>query len=211
MALLLFLGLFSTVTNFLAGEKQRWKVMGSYVINLLIFLATNIGFYLILSMLMNISSPNDILSGNSVGITIKSPAWILFILLALCIIYVICAWKQLVFTIQNYRDMGATAFSIMFSGLVDKITGGLSALGDKFRKEDTGGCETYSGGTANGTMGTEVTSYSDNNDNEENVYEISAYDETSGYTDYSAIEFDRDDTMDALDIDSKIEKGKSYN
>lgn len=216
MALLLFLGLFATITNFLAGEKQRWKVMGSYVINLLIFLATNIMFYLILSMLMGMSSPNDILKGESVGISVRSPAWILFILLALCIIYVICAWKQLVFTIKNYKDMGATAFSIMFAGLADKITGGLSALGDKFSGnssgggaggEGSGGGYDVGGNTGDGggtTMDTDVDS---------EAYSDDAVDtgETSGYTDPTAIESDRDDEQDAADIDEKIERGKEDN
>ena len=219
MALLLFLGLWSTLTNFVAGDKQRWKITGSYIINLLIFLATNVLFYIILSMLMSISSPTDILKDGHIGLSVRSPIVVLLILLALSIAFIVCAWKQIIFTVKNYKDMGATMFSVIFAGIADKITGGLSAIGDKL-SGGSGGVESGSGGNTgggsgigSGSGGTTIdgdieTSDSSGNDGIETGEELDGSNETSGYTDPTAIESDRDEEQDAADIDDKIARGK---
>ena len=166
---------------------------------------------------MAISSPTDILKDGHVGLSVRSPIVVLLILLALSVAFIVCAWKQIIFTVKNYKDMGATMFSVMFAGIADKITGGLSAIGDKL-SGGSGGVESGSGGNTGGGSGTGSggttldgdieTSNSDNGDGIETGEELDGSNETSGYTDPTAIESDRDEEQDAADIDDKIARGK---
>lgn len=129
MALLLFLGLYATLTQIVAGDKLKVKVTASYFLNLIIFLVMNIAFFGAISLLMGVVSPTDVLSIKSVGSTITSPFWVLLVLMILCGLYLFGAFKMLKFTIKNYKDMGAVAYGAMLSNIGDKIGGGFSSFG----------------------------------------------------------------------------------
>ena len=224
MALLLFLGLWSTLTNFIIGSRARWKVTVSYAVNLVIFLATNVIYYAILSALMTITSPTDILRDGAIGMSVSSPMVVLFMLTLLSGAFVVAAVMQIIFTLKNYKDMGATMFGIMLTGLTDKIAGGIQALGDKLHAGSGGGAGGTSadgsleGGTSNSSKRKKKKKNSgsddgdpesgDRDDKDDSDSSDSSESETSGYTDSSAMESDRDEEADARDIDEKIDKGK---
>lgn len=219
MALLLFLGLWSTLTNFVAGDKVRWRITASYILNLLIFLASNVMFYVGMAMIMNMSSPTDILRDGTVGVSVQSPAIVLLILMALCILFTVCAVKQIIFTLKNYKDMGATMFGVMLSGLGDKIVGGLSSLKEHLSGGGTK-VTTESGGTVvddsrntkgdsgrhrgSGSSGGSGGSGDSSDEETDETYDES--EQSSAYTN----EVVEDDTADeARDIDRKVEDGKN--
>lgn len=213
MALLLFLGLWSTLTNFVAGDKVRWRITISYIVNLLIFLVSNVAFYIGIAMIMNISSPTDILKDGTVGVSVQSPAVVLLILVALCVLLTVCAVKQIIFTLKNYKDMGATMFSVMLSGLGDKIVGGLSSLKEHF---SSGGTKvtTESGGTVvddsrntRGDTGKQGGSRGSGDSEGEDTDE-STYDESEQSSAYTNEVIEDDTAGEAEDIDRKVEQGK---
>lgn len=217
MALLLFLGLWSTVTNFFMGNKVRWKVTASYIMNLLLTLLINMLFFGILAMMMNIVSPTDILKDGSFGMQIHSPVWILFILAALCIAYIIATYKMIVFTVRNYRDMGAAMFTVMFSTLGAKISDGLTGLKDAFTngfgKGSSGGDSETTEPISTSQMYVKETMKEFNAANnrkdpsiDTSGDEVDDADEASAWTDGAG--YIEDDNSNSFEIDSKINKGR---
>lgn len=217
MALLLFLGLFSTVTNFFMGNKVRWKVTVSYIINLILTLLLNMAFFGVLAMMMNIVSPTDILRDGSFGMKIHSPVIILFILGALCVFYIIAMWKMVVFTIQNYRDMGATMFTVMFSTIGSKITEGLTGIKDGLDKafgnnnsvdDSTGEPLSKSQEYVQETMKEFNAANPNSVKHQEEYGTVDDSEESSAWTD--GLGYVEPDNTDSEDIDNKVNKGRDH-
>lgn len=129
MALLLALGIYATFMQILASDRIKFKVTKAYIINLFLFLSMNIAFFGAIAMVMRVISPTDVLSIKKMSGSIQSPFIILLILLVLCALYLFGAFKIFKFTILNYKDMGAAAFSLLLSGIGEKIGGGFMSLG----------------------------------------------------------------------------------
>lgn len=132
MAMFFYIGLYSALVNIASSNKTRLVNVTAYFVDILIFLGINIGYYGLISFLMGLSSPTDVLTvGNSV-IDIKSPAIVLVLLGAISILYLAIIYKMIVFIFKHKRDMGASALIGIANSVGDKISNTVSKLTDKF-------------------------------------------------------------------------------
>lgn len=211
-ATLLFLGMYSTISNLTSSGKTKAVNMGAYVVDLLLFIVMNAVFYFGVSGLIGMNSPTDVIStGGGSVIDLRSPTIVLFVLLIMCVVYVWLAIKMIMFLFKNKNDMGAMAMTGVVSELASMVSGGIQSLKDGFNTDSNIGDAWGSSGSTN------VSKISSDNasinvvedDDGEDVYEEpTVINSNSGSSvNYTVTEI-YDDNYDSISIQNQIEKGK---
>jgi hypothetical protein len=131
MFLLLFLGIGAAATNLIVDAEQRVRVTFSYITNLAVFLALNVGYYLIISVMLGVNTTSAVLTPQGVTADIQSPVGILLILLLISSLYLYAEIRLIRFTVRNYKDMGAYAYGQMFQKGMVTITSQFHSVGER--------------------------------------------------------------------------------
>ena len=128
MAMLFYLGIYSTTVNL--GSSSRTKIvnLGAYFLDLILVVVMVSAYYGSISMMMGMSSPNDVLNVGGGVVDIDSPTMILILLAIISVVFIRCSIKMIKFLFKNRRDMGATKFTMMAGDFMSAMSNGIGNI-----------------------------------------------------------------------------------
>ena len=191
----------------------------------LAFMLYTIGYYAVYSILMAITSTDEVLRVSTIESNAGNPVWVLIIVAIFGILYTVLMLAQIKFCWKHRHDMGFEAMSIAASGIVGGISDALGGLGGKvenfFNSENSTTNNTTNTKSIKGTgimeqeaSDVNVKSVPGNtlkvekeDEVKENVFMDA--DSLNGYNNLSEVE--NMDYMQAAEIDAEIEKGEELN
>lgn len=132
LGLLFYVGLWAVICNILAGGQTKMKMSAAYVLDNLVFLTLTVCYYGIFALLINTSTPDEVLSASTININAGPPTWQFLIILVASILYIMYCFRMISFVIKNFRDLGFEVYAAWTGSLVDKLQGGISNITGKF-------------------------------------------------------------------------------
>lgn len=225
MAIIFFLGFAAIVRSLFSSGKYKTKIACGQLIMNLAFMLYTIGYYAVYSILMAITSTDEVLRVSTIESNAGNPVWVLIIVAIFGILYTVLMLAQIKFCWKHRHDMGFEAMSIAASGIVGGISDALGGLGGKvenfFNSENSTTNNTTNTKSIKGTgimeqeaSDVNVKSVPGNtlkvekeDEVKENVFMDA--DSLNGYNNLSEVE--NMDYMQAAEIDAEIEKGEELN
>lgn len=225
MAIIFFLGFAAIVRSLFSSGKYKTKIACGQLVMNLAFMLYTIGYYAVYSILMAITSTDEVLRVSTIESNAGNPVWVLIIVAIFGILYTVLMLAQIKFCWKHRHDMGFEAMSIAASGIVGGISDALGGLGGKvenfFNSENSTTNNTTNTKSIKGTgimeqeaSDVNVKSVPGNtlkvekeDEVKENVFMDA--DSLNGYNNLSEVE--NMDYMQAAEIDAEIEKGEELN
>ena len=130
MAAIFYLGFIAIIRALFSSAAYKGRVAGAQLVSNIVFMIYTICYYLILSLLMSLSSSDEVLSVNSIGTNPGNPIWMLLIVIIASCAYVWLMYKHLCFCFAHYRDMGAEMVEFMTSAVVGKLQDTATSIRD---------------------------------------------------------------------------------
>ena len=221
MAAIFYLGFIAIIKALFSSAAYKGKVAGAQVVSNLMFMLYTIVYYFFISMLMALSSSDEVLSVDKITSNPGNPVWMLLAVILLSCAYVFLIYKHLCFCFAHYRDMGAEMIGFMTSTVVGKmqdvagnIRDGISGF---FSKDE----EVHSSGKSEGVNGMGIAGESTQNVNivqsndstikvNKDDIEVDGFlaDDTSTTAYSSGDTIQNDGTTTSADIDAEIKAGE---
>lgn len=132
MAMLFYFSLIATARSLVSGGKQHWKITFAYLINLGITIILNAAYYLLISAMVTIKSPTDLLNTSTIFVKVNSPIWILLVLGIVTALYLYISYVLIKFTFKNRNDLGLSAFTSAKNGIISKVKDMVSGIMGRF-------------------------------------------------------------------------------
>ena len=203
LGILLFLGIFSLISNIMGDSRVKLKITTAYIINHVLFLLMTIIYFLAFAVIVNSSYRDDVLNVTNVSFNIGVPVWIFFIIIIVNVAYIWGSCKIIQITVTNRHDLGFGVYTAWSYALADKISGAVNKIsGGKYGKP-------YSNNTV-----VQNTSFKEMNVEGSNVKVSKEMDtdEDLQYENYSSYDYDLDseiiyDSHRAAKIEEEIERG----
>ena len=223
MALIFFAGFLAIVRALMSDGKTKANIACGQLISNVLFCAYTIVYFFCFSILMSVTSSEDMLRVSKMTTETKDPWVVLVLVLAFSILYLVVLIKHIIFCLKNYRDMGYAFYSMMAESVTSRIQEGLSNISSKMysmvsgESLDGGGGSTSTLESAKGS-GKKKKKPQDVNVKSTNKEPMTV--ETSESTDEEDDTLNQqtydtgalpEDTTDgsSAEIDAEIEKGKS--
>jgi hypothetical protein len=130
MAVSFFCGFVTVGYNIMGSSARRVMVTASTLVsNIIICIATSL-YYGLFSILMNVTTPDSVLTDTgAVSFKAGSPVFLFIIIIAVSILYLFFCYKFIQFCFANVRDGGAEMFAGIMMGLRDKVSGTVRGMG----------------------------------------------------------------------------------
>lgn len=226
MAVIFFLGFLAILRSLLSDGKRKAKIACGQVVMNLAFMVYTIAYYAVYSIMMALTSTDEVLKVSSIESSAGNPVWVLIVVALAGVVYTILMIMQIKFCWVHRRDMGFEAMAMAASGIVDGISGSLSSIGGKVENFFGGDNSTTTNHTTNtkSIKGTGIMDDATTNVNvksapggtvqvvqEEDIKDNVFMDADSmgNYNNLSEVE--NMDYMQAAEIDAEIEKGEELN
>lgn len=130
MALIFYMTFFSMIRTIVGSSSYRMRVAGGTLITNIIVSVGTIIYYWLFSTLMRINASDEILTVDSVQVSVGSPIWVLLLVIIISAVYVYAMLWMCRFVLQNARDMGFEAYSAIASDTVSHISDALGGIGN---------------------------------------------------------------------------------
>lgn len=235
MGLIFFLGLWAIIWSIFRTTKTKLKVSCGYFISNVVFLALTLIYYAGFSLLMAMTTSDEVLSVSQIEVNTGNPVWCMIFVLVLSILYCVGIYKIAVLCVRNYRDMGFEVYAGIAEMTMGKLSNGIEKVGSKLSNtfglggatadamSSSGGSRGNSrkdpvdvrnadddrnmgsSGSGNGGPGGGNGSGRNNRNNNQTAPNDPYADEKSSYTDGRS---EIDDSHESVDIDEQIKKGK---
>ena len=235
MGLIFFLGLWAIIWSIFRTTKTKLKVSCGYFISNVVFLALTLIYYAGFSLLMAMTTSDEVLSVSQIEVNTGNPVWCMIFVLVLSILYCVGIYKIAVLCVRNYRDMGFEVYAGIAEMTMGKLSNGIEKVGSKLSNTFGLGGATAdamsgssgsrgnsrkdpvdvrnadddrnmgSSGSGNGGSGGGNGSGRNNRNNNQTAPNDPYADEKSSYTDGRS---EIDDSHESVDIDEQIKKGK---
>lgn len=127
LGLLFYIGLWALATNIISSGKSKIKITTAFVINNLLFLALNFGFYLVFSSMISLTYSDNVLTAQNISVSVGNPIWVFIIVLMAGLAYIKGALSIINVCIKNSRDMGYEMYATWSGMVVDKISSGVKS------------------------------------------------------------------------------------
>lgn len=128
LAMIFYLGFAAIIRSIFSSGKTKAKIAGGQLICNALFMVITIGYYACFSILMAVSTTDEVLSVKTVSSNPGNPVWALLAILIFSIVYIWLVFKEIKFCWQNYKDMGFEAYQMIAGGVAEKISGGLARI-----------------------------------------------------------------------------------
>lgn len=128
LAMIFYLGFAAIIRAIFSSGKTKAKIASGQLICNALFMVITIGYYACFSLLMAVSTTDEVLSVKTVSSNPGNPIWALLAILIFSIIYIWLVFKEIKFCWQNYKDMGFEAYQMIAGGVAEKISGGLARI-----------------------------------------------------------------------------------
>jgi hypothetical protein len=221
MAAIFYLGFCAAINSLLCSKEFKTKVTCGQLISNLLFMGYTLIYYAVFAALMSLSSSDDVLKTSNIEAHAGNPVWVIFIVIIASALYIAALGWHIWFCFHHISDMGFEAYSVMASGIVDKLSNKLGGAKDAISNFIHGGEEANSSGTTNtksvngtGSIKSEpqdvnVTNSKKTDITVETKEEEQKTDPKDTYTTASmeADEADKNDEASAKEIDAEIETG----
>ena len=220
LAAIFYLGLFSIIRAIISGHKTKARISLGYAVSNLLFLVMTLVYYGVFSGLMAITTTDEVLTVQSVQVSVGNPVWCFIIIIVVSIVYIIGMYKMLNHCFKNFRDMGFEVYAEIAQLATSNIADKLDSVGSKIANwgagKDDGGSSTQSikgsGSKGQNTITVTVESGSleaevtgDSHPKNVNARTQTEYDSTT----YSYnVDIDIENSG-ASEIDAEIERGKN--
>lgn len=152
MAAIFYLGFIAIIKALFSSAAYKGRVAGAQFVSNIMFMLYTLAYYLLISMLMSLSSSDEVLSVQSVSTNPGNPVWMLLAVIVISCVYVFLMYKHLCFCFAHYRDMGAEMIGFVTSTMIGKlqdfagnIHDGVSGLFNGEETHSSGGTESVSG------------------------------------------------------------------
>lgn len=152
MAAIFYLGFIAIIRALFSSAAYKGRVAGAQVVSNVLFMVYTIAYYFMISMLMTLSSTDEVLSVDKIKSSPGNPVWMLLIVIVISCVYVFAMYKHLCFCFAHYRDMGAEMIGFVTSTVVGKLQDTAGSIRDGIfdafsGNESTGGGASSTGGT----------------------------------------------------------------
>jgi hypothetical protein len=87
-------------------------------------------YYASFSLMMSVTSSDEVLSINSITTNTGNPVWVLLLVLLFSILYIAAMVIQIRACIFNYKDMGFEMYAQLASAAVDRVRGAIGSFKD---------------------------------------------------------------------------------
>lgn len=220
MAAIFYLGFIAIIKALFSSASYKGKVAGAQLVSNIVFMLYTLAYYLLISMLMSISSSDEVLTVQSVSTNPGNPVWMLSAVIVISCVYVFLMYKHLCFCFAHYRDMGAEMIGFVTSTVIGKmqdfagnIRDGVTGLLNGEGTSSSGGTESVSGTGVSDAPSQNVniqqsnestiTVNKDNNDTDNAFADENA---ASAYSTGETVQSDSSTT--SADIDAEIKAGE---
>ena len=222
MAAIFYLGFIAIIRALFSSAAYKGKVAGAQLVSNVVFMLYTIAYYLLISMLMSLSSSDEVLSVKSVTTNPGNPVWMLLAVIVLSCVYVFLMYKHLCFCFAHYRDMGAEMVGFVTSTIVGKlqdfagnVRDGITSLasGDDTHSGGSGGTESMSGTGVSDTA-TQNVNIQQANDSSIKITKDTSDSDNVFADENAASAYNTGDTLQsdssttAADIDAEIKAGE---
>lgn len=129
MGLIFYLGFFAIVRTIFGVPENKVKVSGGYILSNIVFLFMTLGYFLVFSVLMAITSTDEILTTQSVQAKPGNPVFVLIIVIVAGLMYMYGMVKMTGFCLNNYRDMGMDAYQGIASMFMERTSEAIEGVG----------------------------------------------------------------------------------
>ena len=138
LGLIFYIGIWSVITNILAGGLTKLKISAAFAINNVVYTVLTICYYGVFALLISTSTADSVLSLDNIVVDAGPPTWQFLIIIITSLIYVYFSYRLIKFTIKNFRDMGFEVYAAFGSMLTSKITKGINGLYSMLHKGNKG-------------------------------------------------------------------------
>jgi len=195
--MLFFLGFAAVIYAIIKGGKKDMSLLGGYVGSVAIFATITIIYYSMFTLLLSITTPDEVITLQRTQVSIGNPVWMFIIIIITGSIYTYALYKLINFCFKNYRDMGASVYKDTIGRAIDSVSNGAGKLMDKANDNivnDTYKKEGSKGKANNGGDGESAV--------ENTVDDVTDKEKTKDDTEINYYSNEEDQE----DIDSKIDK-----
>jgi hypothetical protein len=130
MALIFYLGFTAIIRALFTSPKAKAKICCGQLISNLAFMTYTIIYYASFSLMMSVTSSDEVLSINSITTNTGNPVWVLLLVLLFSILYIAAMVIQIRACIFNYKDMGFEMYAQLASAAVDRVRGAIGSFKD---------------------------------------------------------------------------------
>ncbi len=217
MGLIFYLGFVAIIHSILASNLQKTKVSCGYLISNILFLIMTLIYYAVFSSLMAVTTSDAVLTVQSVQVNSGNPVWCFIIIIAASLVYIYGMFKMIDFCFKHYRDMGMEVYTSVAGMITEKVSGGMSSIGDKisnFGNENPSPSNQNRFRGSNGGLGHDDYNYNnDDRDRNDDINDARDREQSERNKDYDPKTYTygdkyADDSEDAIEIDAEIERAK---
>lgn len=134
LGLIFYIGIWSLITNILAGNITKLKISSGFMINNIVYTVLTILYYGVFALLISTSTADSVLSLDNIVVDAGPPTWQFLIIIITSIVYIYLSYKLINFTIKNFRDMGFEVYAAFGSMLASKVTRGIKGVSNILKK-----------------------------------------------------------------------------
>lgn len=158
MAAIFYLGFIAIIKSLFSSAAYKGKVAGAQLVSNILFMLYTIIYYSLLSLLMALSSKDEVLSVQSVSVNPGNPIWMLLAVIVISVVYIIIMYKHLCFCFAHYRDMGAEVIGFVTSTMISKLRDTAGSIRDGIAGmfSESGGTSSSGTGNTDSVSGTGV-------------------------------------------------------
>ena len=128
LAILLYGSIMSIVYNIFGGNNQKMRVTLGSLISAIVVTVGTIAYYGLFSLMLKMTSSDEVLSVSSVSIEAGNPLWLFLAIIMLSLTYIVGIGFMSVWCLKNFRDAGKTVYSEMQRSATESFTNGMGKL-----------------------------------------------------------------------------------
>jgi hypothetical protein len=221
LAIIFYSGFAAIFRSLFSNATYKCKVAASQLTENIFFMIYTLVYYFAISMLMQLSSSDEVLSVKSVSTNPGNPVWMLLAVILLSAAYTFYMGKQIIFIGKHWYDMGLEVKQFMLNTVVAKaqdiagtVKDGISSLArddnDSGKTSDTSSVK-GTGASEGATQNVNVTQANEsnitvNNKNDDAAKALADENAAASYNTGEVVK--QDDTTTAADIDAEIKTGE---
>jgi hypothetical protein len=133
MVILFLLGFMAILRALFATNETKLKITCGQLCSNILFMIDTVCYFFGFSLLMNVSSSDEVLTIGTVSTNVGNPIWMLLIVLLWSASYVAILCVHIEFCVQHANDMGFEAYAQLFSALGDRIGGFFGGFGSAIK------------------------------------------------------------------------------
>ena len=128
LGLMFYLGYASVIKTLFKDAKEKVETSVGYTGCNILMLLTNIGYLLLIRLIMSMTNSDQVLNLNNASISVGNPDWCFFFVIISSCLYILGCILIIKFCFQHFKDMGFSVFKGVMDMAADNISTGFEKI-----------------------------------------------------------------------------------